>query len=35
MPNGPIKIVGEHQVIVAPSGDVVANVKVIVVAELN
>jgi len=33
LPNGPLKMVGEHTVSVAPHSDVVAEVKVVVVAE--
>ena len=33
MPQGPIKTVGEHTVSVAPHGDIVVEVKVVVVAE--
>jgi len=33
MPNGPLKIVGEHTVVVAPHSDVVVNVTVQVVAQ--
>jgi large subunit ribosomal protein L9 len=33
MPNGPLKTVGEHIVTVAPHGDVVAEVKVVVLGE--
>ncbi len=33
MPQGPIKTIGEHSVTVAPHGDVVADVKVVVIAE--
>jgi large subunit ribosomal protein L9 len=33
MPSGPLKTVGEHTVTVAPSGDVVATIKIVVVAE--
>jgi large subunit ribosomal protein L9 len=35
MPNGPLKTVGEHTVTVAPHGDVVADVKVVVLGELS
>jgi large subunit ribosomal protein L9 len=35
MPNGPLKIVGEHTVSVAPHSDVVAEVKVVVVGEAD
>ena len=35
MPNGPIKTVGEHTVVVAPHTDVVAEVKVVVVGETD
>jgi large subunit ribosomal protein L9 len=35
MPNGPLKTVGEHIVIVAPHGDVVAEVKVVVLGETD
>jgi len=35
MPNGPLKIVGEHTVSVAPHGDVVVNVTVQVVAQTD
>ncbi|HET9644099.1 MAG TPA: 50S ribosomal protein L9 [Burkholderiaceae bacterium] len=35
MPNGPVKIVGEHMVSVAPHSDVVAEVKVMVVGETD
>ncbi len=34
MPNGPIKTTGEHTVTVAPHGDVLAEVKVVVVGEV-
>ena len=33
MPNGPLKSVGEHTVTVAPHGDVVVEVKVVVLGE--
>ena len=33
LPNGPLKIVGEHSVSVAPHGDVVVDVTVLVVAQ--
>jgi large subunit ribosomal protein L9 len=33
LPNGPLKTVGEHKVLVAPHGDVVAEVTVQVVAQ--
>ena len=33
MPNGPLKTTGEHVVTVAPHGDVVVEVKVVVVGE--
>ena len=33
MPNGPLKTVGEHTVTVAPHGDVVVEVKVVVLGE--
>ena len=33
MPNGPLKTVGEHTVTVAPHGDVVVDVKVVVLGE--
>ena len=33
MPNGPLKTVGEHVVTVAPHGDVVVDVKVVVLGE--
>ena len=33
MPNGPLKIVGEHTVTVAPHSDVVVEVKVVVLGE--
>ena len=33
MPNGPLKIVGEHTVTVAPHTDVLAEVKVVVLGE--
>ncbi len=33
MPNGPLKVVGEHVVSVAPHTDVVAEVKVVVLGE--
>ncbi len=33
MPQGAIKTIGEHSVTVAPHGDVVAEVKVVVIAE--
>lgn len=35
MPNGPIKTTGEHAVMVAPHGDVVAQVNVVVVGEVD
>ncbi len=35
LPNGPIKTVGEHDVTVAPHGDVVAEIKVVVVGEVD
>ena len=35
MPNGPLKTVGEHTVTVAPHGDVVVEVKVVVVGETD
>jgi len=35
MPNGPLKTVGEHKVSVAPHGDVVAEVTVLVVAQVD
>ena len=35
MPNGPIKTTGEHTVTVAPHGDVLAEVKVVVVGEVD
>jgi len=35
MPNGPIKTIGEHVVRVAPHGDVVVDVKVVVLAETD
>jgi large subunit ribosomal protein L9 len=35
MPNGPIKTVGEHAVTVAPHGDVVVDVTVLVVAQAD
>jgi large subunit ribosomal protein L9 len=35
MPNGPLKTVGEHIVTVAPHGDVVAEVKVVVLGETD
>ncbi len=35
MPNGPIKTTGEHSVTVAPHGDVVAQVTVVVVGEVD
>jgi large subunit ribosomal protein L9 len=35
MPNGPLKTVGEHIVSVAPHGDVVVDVKVVVVGEVD
>jgi len=35
MPNGPLKIVGEHTVVVAPHSDVVVNVTVQVVAQAD
>jgi large subunit ribosomal protein L9 len=34
MPNGPLKTVGEHTVTVAPHGDVVAEVKVVVLGDV-
>lgn len=34
MPNGPLKIVGEHVVSVSPHSDVVVEVKVVVVGEM-
>jgi large subunit ribosomal protein L9 len=33
MPNGPLKVVGEHTVSVAPHTDVVAEIKVVVLGE--
>jgi large subunit ribosomal protein L9 len=33
MPNGPLKMVGEHTVTVVPHGDVLAEVKVVVLGE--
>ncbi len=35
MPNGPLKIVGEHTVTVSPHTDVVVEVKVVVLGETN
>jgi len=35
MPNGPLKTVGEHTVIVSPHTDVVAEVKVVVLGETD
>jgi large subunit ribosomal protein L9 len=35
LPNGPLKTVGEHTVSVAPHGDVVAEVTVLVVAQAD
>ena len=35
LPNGPLKTVGEHLVSVAPHGDVVVEVKVVVVGETD
>ena len=35
LPNGPLKIVGEHTVTVAPHGDVVVEVKVVVLGETD
>ena len=35
MPNGPLKIVGEHTVTVAPHTDVVVEVKVVVLGETS
>ncbi len=35
LPNGPLKTVGEHPVTVAPHGDVVAEVTVLVVAQVD
>ncbi len=35
MPNGPLKTVGEHSVSVAPHGDVVVDVTVLVVAQAD
>ena len=35
MPNGPLKTVGEHTVTVAPHGDVVVDVKVVVLGEVS
>ncbi len=35
MPNGPLKTTGEHTVSVAPHGDVVVEVKVVVLGESN
>ena len=35
MPNGPLKMVGEHTVTVAPHTDVVVEVKVVVVGETD
>jgi large subunit ribosomal protein L9 len=35
LPNGPLKTVGEHTVSVAPHGDVVVDVKVVVVGETD
>ncbi len=35
MPNGPLKTVGEHTVIVTPHTDVVAEVKVVVLGETD
>ncbi|MES2887631.1 MAG: 50S ribosomal protein L9 [Pseudomonadota bacterium] len=35
MPNGPIKTTGEHTVTVAPHGDVLAEIKVVVVGEVD
>lgn len=35
LPNGPIKTIGEHVVRVAPHGDVVVDVKVVVLAETD
>jgi large subunit ribosomal protein L9 len=33
MPNGPLKVVGEHVVTVAPHTDVLAEIKVVVLGE--
>jgi large subunit ribosomal protein L9 len=35
LPNGPLKTVGEHPVSVAPHGDVVVDITVVVVAETD
>jgi len=35
MPNGPLKTVGEHVVTVTPHGDVVAEIKVVVLGETD
>jgi large subunit ribosomal protein L9 len=35
LPNGPLKTVGEHPVSVAPHGDVVAEITVLVVAQVD
>ena len=35
LPNGPLKTVGEHTVTVAPHGDVVVEVKVVVLGETD
>jgi large subunit ribosomal protein L9 len=35
LPNGPLKTVGEHAVSVAPHGDVVVDITVVVVAETD
>jgi large subunit ribosomal protein L9 len=35
MPDGPLKTVGEHVVTVAPHGDVVVDVKVVVLGEVS
>lgn len=35
MPDGPLKTVGEHTVTVTPHGDVVAEVKVVVLGEVS
>lgn len=34
MPNGPLKTIGEHLVTVAPHGDVLTEIKVVVVGEV-
>ena len=35
MPNGPLKTLGEHEVSVAPHADVLAQIKVLVVADVE